>query len=276
MIASAVLTAGSTLRGFGEIADRYDCVLMDVWGVLTGGNRAYAEAVACLDALARRAVPTVLVSNTSRRSCGLQRMLAQLGIGRAAYSDTVTAGDVAFDLVIRRDAALNGARRCIVVGNQPGGCWTHAAGLERTEDPRVADFVLAVGVLPAQWRQGECGETIDRALGHGLPFLITNPDRRVAIDGHLHDAVGMLTDVLLPLGGRVIETGKPHAAIFEAALRRVARVRGGVPKAAVMVGDSIETDVAGAVGCGIDAVLVGQEVADDAGAATWRIGALRW
>lgn len=275
MMASPLLSPDVMLGGFGEIADRYDCVLMDVWGVLIDGGHVYPAAVACLEALAQRGVPTVLVSNTSRRSDGLQRMLADFGIARAAYRDTVTAGDIAFDLVTRRDAALNGARRAVVVGDQPGGHWARAAGLELVEDPRAADFVLAVGVLPAQWRRGGCAETIERALGCGLPFLITNPDRRVAIDGHVHDGVGMLTDLLAPLGGRVIETGKPHASIFEAAQRRVVLGQGSAPSAPVMVGDSLETDIAGAAHCGIDSVLVGGP-ADGAGAASWRIGALRW
>lgn len=276
MIAAATLDADALLDGFAAIADRYDCVLLDVWGVLIGDGCAYDAAAACLEALARECLPTVLVSNTSRRSDALQDMLAGLGIARARYHDSVTAGDVAFDLVIRRDRALKGARRCLVVGDQPGGHWAAAAGLDVTEDPRAADFVLAVGVLPTGWQSGACGAAIDRALGCDLPFLITNPDRRVLIDGQLHEGVGVLTDWLRPFGATVIETGKPHAAIFENALHRAARGRGTVPSTPVMIGDSHDTDIAGATRFGIDSVLIGGAASGGVDAATWRMEALRW
>jgi ribonucleotide monophosphatase NagD (HAD superfamily) len=56
---------------------------------------------------------------------------------------------------------------------------------------------------------------------------------------------------------RFVGLGKPHPAIFEAGLERL----GDVPRErVVMVGDQLDTDIRGARGVGLDAVLVGTGV----------------
>lgn len=275
------------VSGLSEVIDLYDCILVDVWGVLIDGSRPFPEAVACLGHLSRLGLPTILVSNTSRRSTGLQSMLSGIGILPNLYSGTVTAGDVAFDLVQRRHIGLGGARRCLVIGDQPGGHWADAAGVEIVATPREADFVLAVGILSPGWRQGATAALIDQALGIGLPFLVTNPDRKVSIDGIAYDGVGLLTDMLSPLGANVIETGKPHPGIFAAARDRAARLLGRAVRSAVMVGDSIETDIRGAARFGIDSMLIGawSDDSEPIGdryestvreSPTWRLGGFKW
>ena len=44
--------------------------------------------------------------------------------------------------------------------------------------------------------------------------------------------------------------GKPHSDLYEAAMRRFGT------RNAVMIGDQLETDIAGALSCGIDCALI--------------------
>ncbi|MGA9580747.1 MAG: TIGR01459 family HAD-type hydrolase [Allosphingosinicella sp.] len=270
---------GGTLLGLSEVAERYDCVLLDVWGVLIDGARTFPAATSCLARLADNRVPTILVSNTSRRGSDLQQMLAGIGLEPDSYTAAITAGDAAFEIVAERHPVLSGARRCVVVGEQPGGHWAEEAGAVVTDDPMQADFVLALGILPCGWHNDRTGVMVERALQQGLPFLVSNPDRRVMVDGVLHDCVGLLTDLLRPLGGRVIETGKPHSPIFKQALATAARL-GPAAQRPLMIGDSLETDIRGATQIGIDSLLIR---AGGSGCMrefmylpTWTMGALKW
>ncbi|WP_200389725.1 HAD-IA family hydrolase [Thiocapsa imhoffii] len=59
--------------------------------------------------------------------------------------------------------------------------------------------------------------------------------------------------------------GKPSRAIFEVACRQLGASR------PVMLGDQLATDIAGALGAGLDAVLVGTGLAPVAGPAGNRV-----
>ena len=61
------MTAIPTLNGLAEIADRYDLILCDVWGVLHDGQKAHTAAgealIRFLNLSADRPRRVVLVSN---------------------------------------------------------------------------------------------------------------------------------------------------------------------------------------------------------------------
>ena len=64
------------------------------------------------------------------------------------------------------------------------------------------------------------------------------------------------------LGGEVYWAGKPYATAYEAAHDMVRELRGSdVPKHRILaIGDSVRTDIAGAVAYGLDALFVGQGI----------------
>jgi ribonucleotide monophosphatase NagD (HAD superfamily) len=64
------------------------------------------------------------------------------------------------------------------------------------------------------------------------------------------------------MGGEVYYAGKPHRPIYDAALGLAARISGGrIPLDRVLaVGDAMRTDIAGAAGLGIDALLVARGI----------------
>ena len=80
-----------------------------------------------------------------------------------------------------------------------------------------------------------------------------NPDRVVIHIGVVEPCAGALADLYEQLGGRVLWYGKPHAPIYEHALR----LAGSPPRARVLaVGDGLVTDMLGAAHAGIDAWFV--------------------
>jgi ribonucleotide monophosphatase NagD (HAD superfamily) len=110
-----------------------------------------------------------------------------------------------------------------------------------------------------------------RALDAGvaLELVLPNPDlvypKPGGAFGVTTGAVAMLVEAALhrlrPGAPRFVPLGKPHPPIYAEARRRLGPVA-----RPLAIGDSIETDVAGALAAGIEVALV------DGGVSTWRPG----
>ena len=68
--------------GMQDIVDKYDAFLLDQWGVLHDGTKAYDGAVPCLNELLRRGKLIVLLSNSSKRLGNSMKKLDAMGIDR--------------------------------------------------------------------------------------------------------------------------------------------------------------------------------------------------
>lgn len=240
--------------------------LVDVWGVLTDGVRAFAPAIEALKALRARGVPVVLVSNTSRRGGELARLLERQGLAPDLHDAVITGGGLAFAHlsaeVARRRAGGGDDLRCLIVGTQPGGDWARDAGLRCVASVDEADLLLGFGVLgDGDPRAGAPPPAPDIAVRRllrtaarsGLPLILTNADTSVRIAGALHLGIGALAPLYQSLGGTVRIYGKPGADMFAAALDAVGVAD---PGRVVMIGDTLATDIAGARDVGIVTVLV--------------------
>ena len=84
----------SVVPGLGEVADRYDAVLLDQFGVLHDGKRSIAGAEDCYKRLAEAGKKLIVLSNTSRRRDFAVKRLPSIAIGRIiSMFKTVAIGD---------------------------------------------------------------------------------------------------------------------------------------------------------------------------------------
>ena len=102
-----------TLDGLAQVAERYDLLLCDVWGVLHDGQKAHVPAG---EALIRfRGLPgarprrVVLVSNAPRPGDGVGRILDRFGVPCEAYDAILTSGDLTRELIAGRPGARRAA-----------------------------------------------------------------------------------------------------------------------------------------------------------------------
>ena len=95
-------------------------------------------------------------------------------------------------------------------------------------------------------------------LGRQLLLLCGNPDVVTQLGERRVKCSGALAEVYAEMGGPVLYAGKPHAAIFERALALASELRAAsVPrKRALVIGDSVRTDIAGAYQNGFDSLVV--------------------
>src|ERR1700729_1187873 len=87
------------ISGLGEISDRYDAILCDIWGVLHNGVAAFAQASDALVSFRRGGGAVILISNAPRPSPPIARQVLKLGVSPDAFDAVVTAGDVTVGLM---------------------------------------------------------------------------------------------------------------------------------------------------------------------------------
>lgn len=244
--------APKLVSGLADIADRYDAVLCDIWGVVHNGQAAHRDACDALTRFREAGRRVVLISNAPRRSKAVIGQLDSLGVPRSAWDAVVTSGD---------------ATRSALEERRPGPVWTIGPerdatlyeGLDlRFTGPEQAAFICCTGLNDDRAETAEdYRERLRDPAARGLEMICANPDRVVQIGDSLIPCAGAIADVYEDLGGSVIMEGKPYPPIYDLALRAA----GEVDRARVLaIGDGVVTDVLGANGQGLDCFFVAEGI----------------
>ena len=241
------------IQGLDEIADRYDVVLSDVWGVIHNGRERFAPACRALSAFAEQRGPVILISNAPRPAADVVPQLDDLGVPRTAWSTLITSGD---------------ATRALLADRAPGPVWAigpdrdaalyAGLGLELT-GPEDAALICVTGPYDDETETAEdYRERFEAILPRRLPLLCANPDIVVQRGDRLIPCAGALARLYADLGGEVRMAGKPHAPIYDLCIAE-AEARLGRPvdrRRVLCIGDGIPTDILGANGQDLDVLFV--------------------
>ena len=243
------------LSGLSSVACDYDALYCDAWGVIHDGTALYDGVAEALTRFRQTRGPVVVLTNAPRLSDVIPGQLRRLGLPDEAWDAVVTSGDATRAEVERRkDTAF------------------FRLGPEKDDglfDAIEADFVpleragaiLCTGLLddltetPEDYRG-----LLSDAAGRGLPMICANPDKIVRYGDRIMYCAGALADLYAEMGGEVIMAGKPHPPIYR--LAREAAMRAGAAEGhrALVIGDSVRTDITGANAQGLDALFVAQGV----------------
>ena len=226
--------------------NRRKAVLVDMDGVLVFGGTAAPGACDLLRIAGDR---LYLVTNES--AYGPEELAERLGRRRLRIPPgrLVMAGPMAVERLKREHPKA----RILVRGAAGLHDLADRAGLYLCRPEEPADIVL-LGRDPRFDMPGL--ERVVRAVEDGAALWATNTDLRHPIEQgrYTYQTGALLQAVLACVGDVPVEViGKPRPLLFTEALRR-AGVR---PGEAIMIGDSPETDAAGARAAGIPFILVG-------------------
>ena len=241
-----------TIRSLDEIADGYAAILCDVWGVLHNGERAFSPAAAALAAARATGLAVVLITNAPRPAEGVIDQIRSLGVPDNCWDRIITSGDVTRDLIAA------GPRRMFHLGPERDLVLYDGLDVELV-DEFEATGVCCTGFFDDETETPEdYADMLKRFRSRNLPFICANPDIVVERGDRLIWCAGALARDYGQLGGRTLIAGKPHAPIYEAALKAAAGVLGREVGAgqALAIGDGILTDVKGAESFGIDVLYV--------------------
>jgi HAD superfamily hydrolase (TIGR01459 family) len=242
------------IPGLSAIADRYDAVICDVWGVLHNGVTGYLEADEALRRFrdgGRR--PVVLLTNAPRPSFAVETQLAGLGIRRESYDCIITSGDVTHTLLKRE-----GARPALHVG--PARDLPLFEGLAlRLADEGEAELVVCTGLYDDTTETPESYRALfGRLVDRDLPMTCANPDVVVERGDQLIYCAGALAQLYAEMGGTVTIVGKPHKPVYDVALDTLEELAGRpLTRSRVLaIGDAFPTDVRGGWGQGLEVLMV--------------------
>ena len=231
----------------------YAAWLVDIWGVMHNGVRAFPPAVEATRRYREQGGIVILLSNSPRPSEPLQRQLTSLGVSEQSYDATVSSGDLT-----RHELAKHEGARIFHLGPERDLPIFKDLDLTRV-DAKDAELVVCTGLFDDETETPEDYEGLLRELaGRKLTMLCANPDHLVERGHTLVYCAGALAQIYEEHGGEVIYAGKPYAPIYELAEETIARLAGRkVARSEILaIGDGIRTDMAGAAEFGLDAVFV--------------------
>lgn len=243
--------------GLAQIADQYDAILCDVWGVIHNGRRSFEEACEALVRYREAGGAVVLITNAPVPKAQVTGLFDPLGVPPEAYDDVVSSGDATRDLLAQRSHEVFWR-----FGADEG--WEHDRFLYDGLDiqfggPNESDTILCIGLEdqlnddPEDYR-----DRLARAADRGLEMICANPDIQVRVGDQLLWCAGALAQIYEQEGGCVVYPGKPHKAIYDLVLQKLNDM-GVTPNAkrTLCIGDGPATDIRGAQQNGFDGLYVG-------------------
>ena len=241
------------LPHFSALAENYNVVLSDVWGVVHNGLAAWPRACDALMRARARGTTVVLITNAPRPSEQVMRQLDKLHVPREAYDAIVSSGDVTRAVIETRHGqsfAHLGPERDLSIFK---GLELHFA------PPEAADYVVCTGLEDDEVETPEDYRArLEVMLKRKLLMVCGNPDVVVERGPRLVYCAGAIADLYATMGGEVIYAGKPYRPIYEMALQKaeIAAGRKAPLDRVLAIGDSVRTDLKGARAVGVDFLFV--------------------
>jgi HAD superfamily hydrolase (TIGR01459 family) len=245
------------LTSIAELTPSCDAWIVDIWGVMHNGRRAFDAAGESCRRFRAAGGLVVLLSNAPRPFTAVIDHMTSLGVDPAAYDAGVTSGDATRALI----EAWAG-RRLLHIGPQRDLGLFAGLGVEMAP-AEAAEAIVCSGLFDdTKETPADYDALLDRLAARRLPMICANPDLVVERGETLVYCAGSLAAAYAVRGGEVRYAGKPHLPIYERTFAEIARLAGRpVPKERMLaIGDGLDTDLKGAHAAGLRSVFIASAV----------------
>ncbi|MGH3725820.1 MAG: HAD-IIA family hydrolase [Mycobacterium sp.] len=226
------------------LANSYDCLLLDLDGTVFRGAEPTPNAIASL-AAASDARQLYVTNNASRSAPEVAEHLTSLGF-TAVPGDVVTSAQSAARLLaeeLQRDDAV------LVVGTEALAAEVSAVGLKPVRSFDEAPRAVVQGHSPETCWAALCEAAL--AIRAGAYWVAANVDATLPTERGLLPGNGSMVAALrTATDADPVVAGKPGRALMEDALARGSFAR------PLVVGDRLDTDIAGANAAGLPSLMV--------------------
>ena len=225
------------------LRDAYDTLLLDLDGTLYKGPDAIPGAAQALASLPQRLI--YVTNNASRSPLDVAKHLDELGF--VADEDAVVASSQAAARVLAE--RLDAGSAVLVIGTDALAAEIELVGLRpvRTADEKPVAVVQGHSTATAWPNLAEAC----LAIRAGAIWVASNADTTLPTERGLAPGNGSMVAALRAATDQEpVIAGKPYVPIMEDALRRSGS------RAALVIGDRMDTDIAGANAVGLDSLLV--------------------
>jgi HAD superfamily hydrolase (TIGR01459 family) len=253
---------------FKALIDRFDCYLLDAYGVFWGSSESgmLPGARETMEHLVSLGKQVGILSNSTQLAAKEKEKLARHGVLQGThYHFLLTSGEVAKEILASENLPFPTPNKkyCLFGAEHPrfsthtalfqGSAFSQALNFEE------ADFIYIpvphIGGLDQE--NPEAFQTlVEEIASKGLPVLCANPDRfaHEGLPPRLVVRQGTIARMLEDLGAKVHFIGKPFSTVYEKALQLFpCPVQ---PREVLMIGDTPETDIRGARRMGLSSALV--------------------
>ncbi len=257
MQGSSKITKTKFCAGISDISDGYSGFIIDQWGVLHDGVKAYDGVIDCLTELKERHKYVIILSNSGKRAQANADRLNDLGITPDLYDRIITSGEVTWQGINDQSEGYfkDIGKKCILISR--GGDRTIVDGLdvEVVENPKDADFLIISGSDAPDKILEDYEPLLKESARYNLKAICANPDSLGIMGGANIMGPGSIAARYKDFGGIVEYIGKPHQPIFQHCTK-ILQKEDIYPGQTVMVGDTMAHDILGGVLANIDTCLV--------------------
>jgi HAD superfamily hydrolase (TIGR01459 family) len=247
------MTSLRFVERLSDLVDGVEVILSDIWGVVHNGLESFPEACEALHTYRQRGGTVILITNAPRPADSVQRQLRKLGVADQTYDAIVSSGDLTRNFV-----ADHPGKKMFWIGPERDS--SIHRGLDAAMAPlEQADYIVCTGLFDDETESAEDYRAMMlQAREHKLPLICANPDIVVERGDRLIYCAGAIAELYRELGGEAIFYGKPHRPIYERAMALAADRRGQPTSLdrVLAIGDSVRTDLTGALGFGIDCLFL--------------------
>ncbi len=244
------------LTGYAPLAGRYDAVILDLWGTVHNGIEPLPGVLDCLQRLRDAEVAVAMLSNAPFRAERVMTVLDRIGVPRDLYGSVMSSGEEAWQAIATRDEPWyrDLGRRCLFVGSPHHRSMLDNPGLDPVDDIADAEFILCTGPYEADHTLADYEELLENAAARSLRMVCANPDRAVMRGEQREICAGAIAEAYeLRFGGDVRWHGKPDRSVFDHVIVQLDKPD---PVRVVMVGDTLHTDIEGAIAAGLDSIFI--------------------
>ena len=247
------MTSLRFVERLSDLVNGVEVILSDIWGVVHNGLESFPEACEALHTYRQRGGTVILITNAPRPANSVQRQLRKLGVADETYDAIVSSGDLTRSFV-----AAHPGKKIFWIGPERDS--SIHRGLDAVMAPlEQADYIICTGLFDDETESAEDYRAMMLlAHEHKLPLICANPDIVVERGDRLIYCAGAIAELYRELGGEAIFYGKPHRPIYERAMALAAERRGRPTSLdrVLAIGDSVRTDLTGALGFGIDCLFL--------------------
>jgi len=237
-------------NGLQFLAADLKLIICDLWGVMHNGESPYVSSIHAIQSARRAGLQTVFLSNAPRPRGHVRDHLIAMGVPEALTDFVVTSGGLARDEV---RAKFSGSK---LYHMGPASDHNTIEGLpvDLVDHPDDAEVILATDLdFP---RVEDHRPWLAGAASRKVPFLCANPDRVVHVGDKLYLCAGSVADLYARMGGDVHWFGKPTPYSLLSCLGECGMAADTDPQTILMIGDSLQTDMAGAAAAGCKGLFI--------------------
>jgi len=247
------MTNISRISGLNDIANNYDAILCDVWGVLHNGVTPWSDAMEALSSFRKRGGVVVMITNAPRRRGPVLSHLQRLGVPESGvFDEVVTSGDATRVLIEQFEGPIH------YLGPEHDKSLFEGLEIDLV-DWEDAKAVVCTGLKDDSTDTPEnYHDILAKFQSVNLPFICANPDIVVEKGDRMLFCAGALARDYAAMGGETRIVGKPHKPIYDLAISRLNSLSDKpIDKSRILaIGDGMPTDILGAKKNGLDVLYI--------------------